>query len=320
MCRLSALLMAGLLLALPPAMAQSPASETTAAPEAAVAVSESDQLLSEQRQELREHVQQLQEPLYNPFIERYMIDEIKALRSDMERQRVEMIREITDRELKVANTSISYATDTVTYFFYLIAAASSILLIVGWSSIREIRERVQSIADEKVGKLVQEYEERLDRVEKELLRKSRIIQENQHELEITNEVQTLWVKATQETSWEQKIRLYDRILELRPDNPEALTYKADAALELNQHQWAISLCNRALTVDPDSGHAYFQLACAYADLGASRIALDYLKQAVQISDEYREQGRQEQRLLSLSQEPDFVSVLTRQQEGSSKED
>jgi len=320
MRRLSALLTAGLLLVVPPAQAQTPATETTAAAEAAVVVSESEQLRSEQRQELRQHVQQLQEPLYNPFIERYMIDEIKALRSDMERQRVEMIREITDRELKVANTSISYATDTVTYFFYLIAAASSILLIVGWSSIREIRERVQSIADEKVGKLVQEYEERLDRVEKELLRKSRIIQENQHELEITNEVQTLWVKATQETSWEQKIRLYDRILELRPDNPEALTYKADAALELNQHQWAISLCNRALTVDPDSGHAYFQLACAYADLGASRIALDYLKQAVRISDEYREQGRQEQRLLSLSQEPDFVSVLTRQQEGSSKED
>lgn len=263
---------------------------------------------------LRAHVEQLQEPLYNPFIERYMIDEIKGLRSEIERQRVEMIREITDRELKVANSSISYATDTVTYFFYLIAAASSILLIVGWSSIREIKDRVQSIADEKVGRLVEEYEERLERVEKELLRKSRIIQENQHELEITNEVQTLWVKGSQETSWEQKIRLYDRILELRPDNAEALTYKADAALELNQHQWAISLCNQALTVEPDSGHAFFQLACAYADLGASRIALDYLKQAVSISDEYREQARQEQRLLSLSQEPDFMSVLTQQDE------
>ncbi len=263
------------------------------------------------RTTLREQVEQLEEPLYKPFIERYIIDEIKILRSELEQQKVEMIREITDRELKVANSSISYATDTVTYFFYLIAAASSILLIVGWNSIREIRDRVQSIADEKVGRLVEEYEERLERVEKELLRKSRIIQENQHELEVTNEVQTLWVKATQETSWEQKIRLYDRILELRPDNAEALTYKADAALELNQHQWAISLCNRALTVEPDSGHAYFQLACAYADLGASRIALDYLKQAVCISDEYREQARQEQRLLSLSQEPDFMSVLTR---------
>ncbi|GAA0683664.1 hypothetical protein GCM10009104_06050 [Marinobacterium maritimum] len=264
-----------------------------------------------ERSTLREQVEQLDEPLYKPFIERYIIDEIKVLRSELEQQKVEMIREITDRELKVANSSISYATDTVTYFFYLIAAASSILLIVGWNSIREIRDRVQSIADEKVGRLVEEYEERLERVEKELLRKSRIIQENQHELEVTNEVQTLWVKATQETSWEQKIRLYDRILELRPDNAEALTYKADAALELNQHQWAISLCNRALTVEPDSGHAYFQLACAYADLGASRIALDYLKQAVSISDEYREQARQEQRLLSLSQEPDFMSVLTR---------
>lgn len=266
---------------------------------------------------LRQQVDQLDEPLYKPFIERYIIDEIKVLRSELEQQKVEMIREITDRELKVANSSISYATDTVTYFFYLIAAASSILLIVGWNSIREIRDRVQSIADEKVGRLVEEYEERLERVEKELLRKSRIIQANQHELEITNEVQTLWVKASQENSWEQKIRLYDRILELRPDNAEALTYKADAALEINQHQWAISLCNRALTVEPDSGHAYFQLACAYADLGASRIALDYLKQAVSISDEYREQARQEQRLLSLSQEPDFMSVLTQQQEGES---
>ena len=263
-------------------------------------------------QDVRDRIETLKEPLYNPFIERYLVDEVKSLRMDMERQRVEMIQQITDRELKVANTSISYATDTVTYFFYLIAAASSILLIVGWSSIREIRDRVQTIADEKVGRLVEEYEERLERVEKELLRKSRIIQENQHELEVTNAVQSLWVKATQETSWEQKIRLYDRILDLRPDNAEALTYKADAALELNQHQWAISLCNQALTLDPDSGHAYFQLACAYADLGASRIALDYLKKAVTISDDYREQARQEQRLLSLSQESDFMSVLMQQ--------
>jgi len=318
MCRLRIRLLTGWLLALSALTCS--AETTTAASEAAVAVSGAEQQArTEQRQELRAHVEQLDEPLYKPFIERYMIDEIKALRSELERQRVEMIQEITDRELKVANASISYATDTVTYFFYLIAAASSILLIVGWSSIREIRDRVQNIADEKVSKLVKEYEERLNRVEKELLRKSRIIQENQHELEITNEVQTLWVKATQETSWEQKIRLYDRILELRPDNPEALTYKADAALELNQHQWAISLCNRALTVDPDSGHAYFQLACAYADLGASRIALDYLKKAVHVSDEYREQARQEQRLLSLSQEPDFMSVLARPQETGSKE-
>ncbi len=286
--------------------------QTEAPGSGAASVRVADAVPVDERVTLREQVEQLEEPMFKPFIERYIIDEIKVLRSELEQQKVEMIREITDRELKVANSSISYATDTVTYFFYLIAAASSILLIVGWNSIREIRDRVQSIADEKVGRLVEEYEERLERVEKELLRKSRIIQENQHELEVTNEVQTLWVKASQENSWEQKIRLYDRILELRPDNAEALTYKADAALEINQHQWAISLCNRALTVEPHSGHAYFQLACAYADLGASRIALDYLKQAVSISDEYREQARQEQRLLSLSQEPDFMSVLTQQ--------
>ncbi|MGB2131010.1 MAG: hypothetical protein ACPHXW_06240, partial [Marinobacterium sp.] len=43
-------------------------------------------------EDLQQRVEQLKEPLYNPFIERYIIDEIKNLRSEIERQRVEMIQ------------------------------------------------------------------------------------------------------------------------------------------------------------------------------------------------------------------------------------
>ena len=52
-----------------------------------------------------------------------------------------MIQQIVDRELSTADRAVSYATDTVTYFFYLIAGATSILLLVGWTSIHDMKKR-----------------------------------------------------------------------------------------------------------------------------------------------------------------------------------
>jgi uncharacterized membrane protein len=103
-------------------------------------------------------VEQLDKPLYSPFIERYVLDELKALRTDMAAQRAELIQMAVDRELSAVDKAVTYATNTVTYFFYLIAAASSVLVLVGWSSIREIKERVHTLADQEINNLVTEYE------------------------------------------------------------------------------------------------------------------------------------------------------------------
>jgi len=256
---------------------------------------------------LESTVNELDKPLYNPFIERYIIDELKQLRMEQQNLRVEFSREITDRQLRVAEISATYATDTVTYFFYLIAATSSVLLLVGWNSLRDIRNNIEGHAENKISKLIIDYESRLDDLEKGLLSKSAVIQENQQEIETTNEIQSYWLRAGQETSWEQKIKLYDQILELRPDSAEALTYKADAALELDNPQWAIALCNKALELDNENGHAFFQLACAFSDLKADHIAYDYLVRAIDISEEYRRQAAEESR---FQHSPAIMQLLT----------
>lgn len=68
-------------------------------------------------QQMRESVDNLKEPLYTPFIERYVLDELKQLRTDMAAQRAEMIQMTVDKELSAADRAVGYATDTVTYFF-----------------------------------------------------------------------------------------------------------------------------------------------------------------------------------------------------------
>jgi hypothetical protein len=90
---------------------------------------------TDQDKELTSTVNKLEEPLYTPFIERYMLDELKALRTEMFLQKNDLQKQILDREHQSVDRAVTYATNTVTYFFYLVAAASSILVIVGWTHI-----------------------------------------------------------------------------------------------------------------------------------------------------------------------------------------
>lgn len=238
--------------------------------------------------QLENEVENLQEPLYSPFIERYVLDELKQLRTDMAAQRVDLLQQIVDRQMASADRGVSYATNAVTYFFYLIAGVSSILVLVGWTSIREMKERVHSLADEQISKLVTEYEQRLRTIEKQLNQKTQHIEENREEIELTREAQALWLRAAQENNPANKIVVYDQILKSRRNDGEALTYKADAVLELGEPQWAANLCLQALEVDSENSHAYYQLACAYTAMDQYDEAVRYLGEVLSRTDTYRE--------------------------------
>jgi hypothetical protein len=207
-------------------------------------------------------VTKLTQPMYNPFVERYVMDELRQLRVDMNTMHVDMTKEVVNRELTATTRAVGYATDTVTYFFYLIAGISSVLLLVGWNSIREIRDKVLDLADNKVNKVISEYEARLEKFEQELHSKSIGINRAQKLLSRHQDIHSLWLKAGQEQILSNRLNIYDQILEIDSENTEALTYKADLALEMNEPQWAINLSNQALVIDPENKHAFYHLAGA----------------------------------------------------------
>ena len=241
----------------------------------------------------------LQAPLYQPFIERYVLDELKQLRIDQAKSKQEIIQQIVDREIASVDRGVEYATSTITYFFYLIAAATSLMVLVGWSSLREIKEGARNFADAEISKVVQEYEQRLISIEDELREKRSQIEKNREEIEMTQEIQSLWLRAQQDSSPANKIAVYDELLKLRSDDCEALTYKADAVLELGEPQWAVNLCQQALKIDPDNSHAFYQLACAFTVMEQFDEAVRYLAEALNRSDSYVEEIRQDPALEAL---------------------
>lgn len=260
--------------------------QTSEQPPTQVTVAPTPLSTSASEAEVLERVESLDEPLYNPFIERYLIDEVRNLRDEQQRMRAELIKEITDRELSVADRAMSYSTNTVTYFFYILAGASSLLVLVGWSSLREVKDRVHKLADEQIRELVSTYEKRLDKMEAQIRVRGRQIKENADEIERTNEIHSLWLRTSQEVSVEKRIEIYDQILTLRPDDVEAMTHKADDVLELREPQWALNLCDQAIAIEPEHAHAHYQRACAYAMMEHDEQAMQSLKMAVEQSNSY----------------------------------
>jgi len=257
-----------------------------------------------------QNVETLTEPMYNPFIERYVMDELKQLRVDMNALHVDLTKEVVNRELTATTRAVGYATDTVTYFFYLIAGISSVLLLVGWNSIREIKDKALNIADTKVNKVISQYEDRLEKLEAELQNKSEGISTAQRRLSQHQDIHSLWLKAAQEQISSNRLNIYDQILEIDPENTEAMTYKADVALEMDEPQWAINLWHQALLYDAENKHAYYQLAGAYALLKQPHDALFYLEKSIKDAEGIAEEDIIKDPIFeSLLNNPEFQKLL-----------
>jgi len=227
------------------------------------------------------------------LIERYVLDELKLLRHDFQDLERRMTIEMTDRELDVADKSLGYASNTVTYFFYIIAGVASLIAMIGWQSLREIRENTKKTANQQIKQISEQYERQFEALEKDLRRKTRRIADNHTEIEKINDIHNFWLRAQKAQTPEQKIEAYNEILKIRPGDLEALASKADAAMEMREFHWALSICNRVLEVDDNNHDALYQRACAYACLGAEEQALYDLTRAIDSQVALRELAAEE---------------------------
>lgn len=252
----------------------------------------------------------LDKPLYNPFVERYILDEIKALRTDQLNQRAEFIERFTAAELGASDRAINYATSTVNNIFYIIAAAASILALVGWSSMREIRHKLSDVIEQKVSHISEDYEQRLVDLENKLKDRTNRIIQAQEEITRTNTMHSLWLRAGIESTHQAKIEVYDQILSVNPKDTEALTYKADEVLDMGEPQWAINLCNKALLIDENYAYAYYQRACANSTLNQLDAAVEDLSRAIELSSTYIEEAKTDKSFINLKGIQVFDDLLS----------
>ena len=244
------------------------------------------------------------------LVERYILDELKATRHDLQDLERRLTIEITDRELNVADKSLSYAEQTVNFFFYVIAGVASLVALFGWKSLHEIRVNTTKKANTQIKMIAESYEEKFQRLEKELRRKTLRIADNHIEIEKINEIHNLWLRAQKSQTPEQKMSAYDAILKIRPGDLEALTSKADAAMDMKEFHWALSICNRVLDMDDKNQDAFYQRACAYACLGVEDQAISDLEKAIEGRSALRELAAEEDDFENLRGNDKFDALLT----------
>ena len=261
----------------------------------------------------KEHQQQaldnLQEPMYKPLMERYILDELKAVRQDQQKLREDVTKQITHTQLDTADRALTYTTDTINNVFFIITATASILVLVGWNSLRDVKNKVEDIVNTRVSVITNEYEARLNTFEEKLRERSEEILSNQEKISVTNEVHSLWMRANLESDIANKIEIFDEILNRKPEDVEAIAYKADALLELNETEQAIELCNQALDIDSDYGYAYWQRACAYALTHKHADALADIKMALEYSPNLRNELLHESAFASLHDNSSFNTIV-----------
>ncbi len=213
-------------------------------------------------------------------MQRYILDELKAIRLDNQQTRVDVERRIALIKTEQTDRAARYMTDTIGNIFYLIAAATSILFFAGWNSLRDIRSKIEDLIEKRVESITQKYNIELERLQSRLSEQSQKILNNQETIYTTQLIHSLWMRANLETNLQSKIDIYDEILKLNDEDAEVYAYKADVVLDLDEYEWALNLSNKAIDIDPEYGYAYWQRSCANAKLGNEKEAVEDLKLAL----------------------------------------
>jgi tetratricopeptide (TPR) repeat protein len=248
--------------------------------------------------------------LERPLVERYILDELKALRTNQQKLKEDVTVQITQSQLSNTDRTVRYATDTINNIFYIIAAATSLLLLVGFKSLKELKENSENLVERKILKLTLEFENRLLDIENNAKQRFEMITENQDKITQSETINSLWKRAEIEENLQEKINLYDEIIEINPHDVVALAYKADVLLDLNETRWALSLCNKAIELDNNYALSYWQRACANATLENINESLDDIKMALEISPNLQEELENEESFEKLQNDETFKKLIS----------
>ncbi|MBU0720206.1 tetratricopeptide repeat protein [bacterium] len=252
----------------------------------------------------------LKEALEKPLVERYILDELKDLRVENMKLRNEVERRISKAEVEQTDRAARYMTDTIGNVFYLIAAATSILIFAGWNSLRDIRSKTESIVEARVNKITEKYNTQMQSLQDAMTLQSKKVLENQNKIYNTQYIHSLWMRSNLETNPQSRIDIYDEILKVNANDAEVYAYKADAVLDMDDFEWALNLSNKAIEIDPEYGYAYWQRSCANAVLGNTKEALSDLATAIQKSPNLKDEIEGEELFEKIKGNEEFQKLST----------
>ena len=109
--------------------------------------------------------------------------------------------------------------------------------------------------------------------------------------------------------YEEAIASYDNALKFKPDDHEAWYNRGNALDDLGRLEEAISSFDNALKFKPDDAATYYNKACTYALQKNISLALENLKQAINLDYQYLEKAKTNTDFDKIRKDSRFIDLI-----------
>jgi len=109
--------------------------------------------------------------------------------------------------------------------------------------------------------------------------------------------------------YKEAIESYDKVLEIDPENVNALSYKGISLLYLHNYDESELCYDKLLEIRKNEGNAWYNKACIESLRGNKKEAVRFLKNAIWFSDNYREIARTDEDFKNIRDSQEFKDLI-----------
>lgn len=190
------------------------------------------------------------------WTQRFILTELKELRVDLEKLRREINEDLNARELATVDRALSYSGNTVNFLWLIITMAVTWFWLVGWRTMRDVRENLTKNFEKEVQKRVRAEQKKLEtfmeNFQKEQLKHSQEILKNQEIIQFKQEAAYLWSQYNREENPATRLDLLDQISEYHFENDALLILIEKSQIYVELGVWDKALENAERWLESES--------------------------------------------------------------------
>lgn len=251
------------------------------------------------------------------WTQRFILTELKELRIQLESTKRELNEELNTRELASVDRALSYNANTVNFLWIIITIAVTGFWLVGWRTMKDVRENLTNNFEKEVQKRVKEEHKKLEtfmkKFEQEQLKQSSDILRNQEFIQKKQETWYFWSRYNREENLTSKLDLLEKIwnLWLEEDVILILIERSGIYLELALWDKVIESSEKWLEISADNTTLLYNKASALVMLEKIESAVKVLSNVIAVNPSMKEE---------ILEDPMFENIQSELEEYISKQE
>jgi tetratricopeptide (TPR) repeat protein len=229
------------------------------------------------------------------WTQRFILTELKELRTQLESTRRELNEQLNARELASVDRALSYNANTVNFLWIIITIAVTGFGLVGWRTMKDVKENLSNNFEKEVQKRIKLEQKKLEvfmeKFEVEQLQQSKVILQNQEFIQKKQEAGYIWSQYNREENPSSKLELLEKITWVGLEEDEILIYIERSWIYVELALWdkVVESTDKWLEISPDNTTLLYNKASALVMLEQTDDATKLLYNVIWVNPGMKEE-------------------------------